>query len=104
MQFRGYISLFVFLLTIFFIVLGFKESHRSKKSKIRIKLDYASAPIIGVLILICTFSIDLGGIFKGVIGTEEIQPYAIIILFMSSVYMLIIRSYWIFWISGIESS
>jgi len=87
MEFRGYISLFVFALTIFVIIWGFRESPSSKQSKRKIKLNYATAPILGVLILICTLSIDLGVIYNGVIGTDKIQPYAIIILFMSIAYI-----------------
>ena len=87
MHFQAYITLFVFILTIFFIFFGFKKKKSYKTSKLRIKLDYATAPIIGVIILICTFSIDLIGIFKGIIGTTEIQPFAIVILFMSIAYI-----------------
>ena len=87
MHFQAYISLSVFILTIFFIFFGFKKKKSYKTSGFRIKLDYATAPIIGVLILICTFSIDLGGIFKGIFGTTDIQPFAIVILFMSIAYI-----------------
>ena len=87
MHFHAYITLFVFILTIFFIFFGFKKNKGYKTSKLRIKLDYATAPIIGVIILICTFSIDLGGIFKGIFGTTDIQPFAIVILFMSIAYI-----------------
>jgi len=87
MQYRAYISLFVFIFTICFIFYGFKKKPQYKTSRLKVKLDYATTPIIGVLILVCTLSIDLETLFKGIIGTTEIQPFAIIILFMSIAYI-----------------
>ena len=85
MQIASFIPIFVFALVIILLLLGF----RTPKKNRRIRIDYGIAPIIGVLILILTFSIGLGTIIKGVVGSERIQPYAIIILFMSMAYICI---------------
>ncbi|HEY0087995.1 MAG TPA: SLC13 family permease [Candidatus Lokiarchaeia archaeon] len=85
MQIASFIPIFVFAFVIILLLLGF----RTPKKNRRIRIDYGIAPIIGVLILILTFSIGLGTIIKGVFGSEKIQPYTIIILFMSMAYICI---------------
>ncbi len=53
----------------------------------RFQIDYGTAPLIGVVILLATFSITPSAILNGVIGDSVIQPYAILILFMSLAYI-----------------
>jgi len=54
-----------------------------------IKIDYGLAPIIGVALLVVTFSMGASSIANGVVGTETIKPYAILILFMSLAYICV---------------
>lgn len=52
-----------------------------------IQIDYGTAPIIGVVILLATFSITPSAVLSGIVGDSVIQPYAILILFMSLAYI-----------------
>ncbi|MCX8151376.1 MAG: SLC13 family permease [Candidatus Bathyarchaeota archaeon] len=52
-----------------------------------IKIDYGIAPLLGILFLLATFSINTESILKGIVGNSTIQPYAILILFMSLAYI-----------------
>ena len=54
-----------------------------------IKVDYGLAPLIGVGLLVLTLSINGGTIANGIIGTETIRPYAILIFFMSLAYICV---------------
>ncbi|MGB9841337.1 MAG: SLC13 family permease [Candidatus Bathyarchaeales archaeon] len=53
------------------------------------KVDYGTAPILGVIILMATLSINQESIINGIVGNSAIQPYAILILFMSLAYICI---------------
>ncbi len=88
MDVSAVISIIVFAFVIILILLGFKK-RKSQKSNRYIKLDYGTAPLIGVIILLLTFTINFDTIIKGIIGTERISPYSIIILFMSLAYICI---------------
>lgn len=54
-----------------------------------IRLDFSSAPIIGVLILLITQTISLNDVLFGIVGNEQIQPWAIMILFFSLAYICV---------------
>ncbi len=70
------------------ILLTFKQpSCKIPFSAKRFQIDYGIAPLIGVVLLLGTFSISPNVIFNGVIGDSVIQPFAILILFMSLAYI-----------------
>lgn len=78
------VSMLVFIVTIFLI---FK--HPMVKIPFTSKylhIDYGLAPLIGVIILFLTFSIGVGTIERGIIGSGSVKPYSIIILIMALAY------------------
>ncbi|MBN1216957.1 MAG: hypothetical protein JXA99_16160 [Candidatus Lokiarchaeota archaeon] len=87
MVINSYISLFVFLFVIISILLSFRSKKSFEIKKRKIKFDYAIIPTIGVIILILTFSINPEILIKGIIGSERIRPYSIIIIFFSVAYI-----------------
>jgi arsenical pump membrane protein len=89
MNFSSLIILLGFLVVIFLILLSFKYKKNSNSGKNRFYLEFWFAPIIGILFLIFTLSINQEVIIRGVIGSENIQPFAILILFMSLAYICI---------------
>ncbi len=88
MVLNAIISISVFFFVIFLIIVGFKKPKSIKKKRL-IKLDYGTAPILGVMILLLTFTINIDSIIKGIVGSEAIKPYSIIMLFMSLAYICI---------------
>ena len=83
------ISIIVFFSVIILILFSFKNDKKKLSRKKFLKIDYATAPIIGVIILFITFSFNTDLLINGIIGTDKIQPYAIIVLFMSLAYLSI---------------
>lgn len=55
----------------------------------QIKIDFAVAPILGVLLLLVTGTIGWECLVKGIEGDEHIKPYAILILFNALAYVCI---------------
>lgn len=55
----------------------------------RIQLDFGSAPLIGVAILLILKQADLSVLPVGILGTATIKPYIIIMLFFSLAYVCI---------------
>lgn len=53
----------------------------------RLQIDYGVAPVIGIGLLVVTFTITPNTILAGIVGNSVIQPYAILILFMSLAYI-----------------
>jgi arsenical pump membrane protein len=82
------VPLIVFAFVIILILGGFSKRVASNRF-LKYIFDYGSAPLIGVVILLITSSINLNVIFEGIIGTDRIQPYGILILFMSLAYVCI---------------
>ncbi len=81
------VSMLVFIATIFLI---FK--HPMVKIPFTSKyfhIDYGMAPLIGVLMLLLTFSIGIGTIERGIIGSGSVKPYSITILIMSLAYICV---------------
>ena len=90
MNLSALLSLIGFLVVIFLILLSFKYNKNPNSSKNRFYLEFWFAPIIGILFLIFTLTINQEIIIRGIIGgSENIQPYAILILFMSLAYICI---------------
>lgn len=48
-------------------------------------LDLRTAPVIGVILLVATTTIDGSTIRLGVVGDESIKPYDVLVLFISLV-------------------
>jgi Na+/H+ antiporter NhaD/arsenite permease-like protein len=70
------------------ILLVFKQpAFRLPFTSRQVKIDYGIAPVLGVMLLVATFSINYESILKGIIGDSTIQPYAILILFMALAYI-----------------
>ncbi|NHI92919.1 MAG: hypothetical protein EAX96_10495 [Candidatus Lokiarchaeota archaeon] len=83
---------FIFSIIVFIIVILFVIIHpiiKIPRINKEIKIDYGIAPLIGVLILIFSFNFHPSVIINGILGTSNIQPYAILILFMSLAYICI---------------
>ncbi|KAF8927756.1 hypothetical protein BGZ58_010141 [Dissophora ornata] len=84
-----------------------KKISRKTKFPYHFTLDIATAPVIGVLFLLATGSIDGESVQDGIIGepTSGIEPYAVMILFFSLAYICIsldmtgALQYAAFWIS-----
>ncbi|KAI8601695.1 arsenical pump membrane protein-domain-containing protein [Dissophora ornata] len=82
-------------------------SRQKTKFPYHFTLDIATAPVIGVLFLLATGSIDGESVQDGIIGepTSGIEPYAVMILFFSLAYICIsldmtgALQYAAFWIS-----
>ncbi len=73
----------------FFIIRSFNnKSHKDFKLK-KFKFDYGTIPIIGVLILILTFNLNNEVLLRGIIGSQAIHPYGILIIFFSLAYICI---------------
>jgi arsenical pump membrane protein len=90
------LPILVFAVVVFLVlrqpVLKIPFTHKfAKRNTFRnsIKIDYGSAPIIGVLLLLLTSSVNGGSIINGIVGSETIKPYSILILFMSLAYICI---------------
>lgn len=85
------ITIIVFAFVIFLILNGFRNGNHSRTAKHRFlhSIDYGFAPLIGVFILLITLSIDWNIVLRGILGSDRIQPYAIIILFFSLAYVCI---------------
>ena len=58
-----------------------------------LRIDYGSAPILGVIILFATLSIGVDTIARGIIGSDGVKPYSILILIMSLSYTCISLDY-----------
>ncbi len=80
-------SIIVFGFVILILLFSFKKTYKIHIKKYTIKIDYSITPLIGILILLFTFTINIDTIILGVIGTNTIKPYTILILFMSLAYI-----------------
>jgi arsenical pump membrane protein len=56
-------------------------------------IDYGWAPIIGVILLLATFSIGPGTIAGGIFGSDSVRPYSILILIISLSYICVSLDY-----------
>ena len=56
---------------------------------VKILLDYRSSGMISICILLLMGCIDIQQIYDGIVGTETLQPYSILLLFLSLAYMSI---------------
>jgi len=81
------VSILVFVATIFLV---FKHpTIRIPFTSKYFRIDYGSAPIVGVIILFVTGSVGIDTITRGIIGGANVKPYSIIILIMSLSYICV---------------
>jgi len=87
--FLRYVSIFVLFLVCVFLVYPVKIPLKFIKTKkpFSIMLDYATVPLIGVLLLYISGAINLTNIAYGIVGNENLRPYEIIILFFALAYL-----------------
>ncbi|MGQ9787785.1 MAG: SLC13 family permease [Candidatus Hadarchaeaceae archaeon] len=81
----------VFVATIFMVLkhpivrIPFTQRH--------MHIDYGLAPLLGVLILMIVGSINLDTISRGILGSDMVTPYAIIILIITLSYICVSLDY-----------
>jgi len=71
------------------IIILLQPKIKIPRSQKRIQLDFGSAPLIGVAILLIFNQADLSVLSVGILGTPTIKPYIIILLFFSLAYVCI---------------
>lgn len=54
-----------------------------------VQVDYGLAPILGAIVLFVTHSIDGDTVLRGIIGSDSVKPYSIIILIMALSYICV---------------
>ncbi len=58
-----------------------------------VRIDYGLAPLIGVLILLATLSIGADTIVRGIVGSDTLKPYSILVLILSLSYICVSLDY-----------
>jgi hypothetical protein len=53
----------------------------------RLALSYAGVPLAGTLLMLAAGALDGASLAAGIVGDDALQPYGIVILFMSLAYM-----------------
>ena len=87
------LTLIAFCLSSFFVIvptripLSFLQSKRGEV--VDFTLDFSWSPLFGVIILLTSNCITIDDIWRGIIGDETLQPYSILILFLSLSYISI---------------
>ncbi|MEM3014333.1 MAG: ArsB/NhaD family transporter [Candidatus Bathyarchaeia archaeon] len=94
MAINSMMPILAFATTIFLILkqpkltihLPLKVSHNNGH---QIKIDYGTAPLLGIFILLASSSINTTTIVNGILGTNSVRPYEILILFMALAYICV---------------
>ncbi|KAI8380558.1 hypothetical protein EDC96DRAFT_4358 [Choanephora cucurbitarum] len=82
----SYVILAIFLLVIILVIRPVKiRLHR----RIKIYLNIATVPPLGILILLICRAIDFNVVARGFLGTAGVQPWSVMILFYSLAYICI---------------
>jgi arsenical pump membrane protein len=85
------VSMLTFALTIF---LAFKQPMVKIPFTSRyVKINYGMAPLIGVAILLATFTINLNTAAAGIVGSAQLKPWSIIIMIISLSYVCVSLDY-----------
>lgn len=67
----------------------FEQNHstdtKEEERSLRFPLDLRTAPVIGVILLLATTTVDGNTIKLGIKGDENIKPYDVLVLFISLV-------------------
>ena len=87
--FSAFFPLLIFCLVIILILSGFRTFPPKTLKRKWGKIDYATAPLLGVLILAIGGFINQDILKRGLLGSDHIRPYSIIILFFSLAYICI---------------
>ena len=82
----AWLILAIFGLIIVCIIHPIKFNLRSGK---KLELDYAFAPILGILLLFILGIVPGKTLIAGIVGTETIKPYSILILFFALAFLCI---------------
>lgn len=89
LDWHSYLAIVVFFVVVFFVIYAVKiplpYSERYLRNKQYFVLNLATAPWIGIVILLATRSIGFEEIKTGIVGSTGIKPYSIMILFFSFV-------------------
>jgi Na+/H+ antiporter NhaD/arsenite permease-like protein len=86
------IPLIVFIAVVLSVVLCVIKDIRFTipKTSYSVSIDYAAPPLLGVGILLASQSLTLSDVLSGgIVGDENIQPFAIIILFNALAYLCV---------------
>ncbi|KAK5083538.1 hypothetical protein LTR05_006041 [Lithohypha guttulata] len=70
-------------------VISQREFERLASRRLRFPLSLETAPVIGVVLLLATTTIDGSTIKLGVKGDENVKPYDVLVLFISLAYISI---------------
>ncbi|KZV92285.1 hypothetical protein EXIGLDRAFT_675295 [Exidia glandulosa HHB12029] len=87
------VTLVLFAISIYFVIspvsLPVPLSRRIFKRPLRLRIDLITAPFAAVCILWASGCIDSTVVRDGIVGTDGIKPYNILILFFSLAYMAV---------------
>lgn len=72
-------------------IIGNHEFDSLSSRKLRFPLSLETAPLIGVIILLASTTIDGSTIRLGVKGDENVKPYDVLVLFISLVRLLLLK-------------
>ncbi|EJD41237.1 hypothetical protein AURDEDRAFT_138691 [Auricularia subglabra TFB-10046 SS5] len=85
----AWVTLALFAVSIYFVISPYTFQRRIFKRRLRLKINLITAPLAAVLILWAAQCIDSSVIVDGIVGTDGIKPYNILILFFSLAYMAV---------------
>eukprot|EP00898_Chlorokybus_atmophyticus_P001162 jgi/Chlat1/2046/Chrsp17S02523 len=54
---------------------------------VRLKVDYAIAPVLGVLLLLATGTLHIRGVWRGITGDGTARPWVVAVVFMTLAYL-----------------
>ncbi|KEF58729.1 uncharacterized protein A1O9_06655 [Exophiala aquamarina CBS 119918] len=70
-------------------IIGDEDFHTLCNCKLYLSLSLLTAPLIGVILLLATTTIDGSTIRLGIVGDDTIQPYDVLVLFIALAYIAI---------------
>lgn len=93
MLFKEIAALVIFCLVIAFTILlvlipvTVKIPRWTKLPVKRLTISYAVVPVAGVILMLCTGSLNGPTLAKGIVGDPNLKPYGIVILFLALAYI-----------------
>ncbi|KAJ3295044.1 hypothetical protein HK104_003049 [Borealophlyctis nickersoniae] len=87
----SYLTLLIFSFVIAFCIRPIRIPFpiHIRQKKYHLHLNLATAPVIGILLLLITTAIDGNVVKNGFVGTQGIQPYSVLILVFALAYICI---------------
>lgn len=89
----SWLALNTFLIVIVFVIYPVKiplpRLFSCRHRRLYLTLDLATAPVLGICFLLATTSIPFSVVRDGLLGSEGIQPYSIMVLFYALAYICI---------------